>query len=198
MRRRTRAGLVGLTLAVALLALALLVGGAAGGHGPGKPHANSNASGTHGRIGFHFLVLDQVAGTSDRMIIQGDGSFNRNRASGGGTFDHFVGGTGPPATLVATGTWKADDVVSWAPGTTHGVYQGGMLVIHATVKPIGHPAIKNVMIEVDCNLGPAGFSIPGKVEGAIVTFPGTPPVVFTPTNPTTGVTVFSTTKGHKH
>jgi len=198
MRRRTRAGLAGLTLAVALLALALLVGGAAGGHGPGKPHANSNASGTHGRIGFHFLVLDQVAGTSDRMIIQGDGSFNRNRASGGGTFDHFVGGTGPPATLVATGTWKADDVVSWAPGTTHGVYQGGMLVIHATVKPIGHPAIKNVMIEVDCNLGPAGFSIPGKVEGAIVTFPGTPTVVFTPTNPTTGVTVFSTTKGHKH
>jgi len=200
MRRRTLAGLAGLTLAVALLALALLVGGAAGGHGKGKGHANANASGTHGRIGFHFLVLDQIAGTSDRMIIQGDGSFNRNRASGGGTFDHFLGGTGPPATLVATGTWKAEDVVSWAPGTTHGVYQGGMLVIHATFKPIGHPAISNVMIEVDCNLGPAGFSIPGKVEGAIVTFPGGP--VFTPTpqgnTPNTGVTVFSLTKGHKH
>ena len=185
-----------MTLAVALLALALLVGIAAGGHGPGKGH--SNGSGTHGRTGFHFLVLDQIAGTSDRLIFQGNGSFNRNRASGGGTFDHFLAGTGPPATLVATGTWKADDVVSWTPGTTHGVYQGGILVIHATVKPIGQPAIKNVMIQIDCNLGPAGFSIPGKVEGAIVTFPGTPPVVFTPTNPTTGVTVFSTTKGHKH
>ena len=202
-RKTTLAGLAGLTLAVALLALALLVGGAAGGHGPGKPHANSNASGTHGRIGFHFLVLDQ-AGTSHRMIIQGDGSFNRNRASGGGTFDHFLACMATPAspcTLVASGTWKAEDVVSWNPGLTHGVYQGGTLVIHATFKPIvpvGQPVIKNVMIEVDCNLGPAGFSIPGKVEGAIVTFPGTPPVVFTPTNPTTGVTVFSTTKGHKH
>src|SRR5438477_10140827 len=123
MRRKTLAGLAGLTLAVALLALALLVGIAAGGHGPGKGH--SNGSGTHGRTGFHFLVLDQIAGTSDRMILQGNGSFNRNQASGGGTFDHFTGCTAPPACpLVATGTWKAGDVVSWPPGTTHGVFPG--------------------------------------------------------------------------
>jgi hypothetical protein len=198
MRRRTLAGLAGLTLAVALLALALLVGGAAGGHGKGKPHPNSKASGTHGRIGFHFLVLDQISATSpDRLILQGNGSFNKNRASGGGTFDHFLAGTGPPATLVATGTWKAEDVVSWTPGTTHGVYQGGILVIHATLKPNGQPTIKNVMMEIDCNLGPAGFST-GKAEGVIVTIPGTPAVVFTPTNPNTGLTVFSLTKGHKH
>jgi hypothetical protein len=197
MRRRTLAGVAGLTLAVALLALTLLVGGAAGGHGKGKGHANGNAS-NHGRIGFHFLDLNQIAGTPtppDRLIIQGEGSFNRNRASGGGTFDHFLAGTGPPATLVATGTWKAEDVVSWTPGLTHGVYQGGILVIHATLKPIGHPAIKNVMIEVDCNLGPAGFST-GKTEGVIVTIPGGP--VFTPTTPNTGLTIFTTTKGHKH
>ena len=54
MRRRTLAGLGGLTLAVALIALALLVGGAAGGHGKGKGHSNSNGSNTHGRIGFHW------------------------------------------------------------------------------------------------------------------------------------------------
>jgi len=197
MRRKPLAGLGGLTLAVALIALALLVGGAAGGHGKGKGHSNSNASSNHGRIGFHFLVADQVAGTTDRMIIQGDGSFNRNQASGGGTFDHFQAVGSPPLPIVATGTWKAGDVVSWTPGTTHGVYQGGILVIHATVKPNGQPAIKNVLIEVDCNLGPAGFTT-GKPEGVVVTVPGTPAVVFTPTNPTTGVTVFSLTKGHKH
>jgi hypothetical protein len=199
MRRRTLAGLAGLTLAVALLALALLVGGAAGGHGKGKGHVNSTASSNHGRIGFHFLDLNQVAGASDRLIIQGDGSFNRNRASGGGTFDHFQAVGSPPLPLVASGTWKAEDVVSWSPGTTHGVYQGGILVIHATFKPNGQPAIKNVMIEVDCNLGPAGFST-GKTEGVIVTIPGGP--VFTPApqgnTPNTGVTIFSTTKGHKH
>jgi hypothetical protein len=198
MRRRTIAGVAGLTLAIAVLALALLVGVAAGGHGPGKGHGKG--PGTHGRIGFHFLVLNQIAGKTDRLIVQGNGSFNRNRASGGGTFDHFLAGTGPPATLVATGTWKANDVVSWTPGASHGLLEGGTLVIHATVKPIGQPAIKNVMIEIDCNLGPAGFST-GKTEGIVVTFPGGP--VFTPTPaaatvPNTGLTVFTLTKGHKH
>ncbi len=197
MRRKALAGLAGLTLAVALLALALLVGGAAGGHGKGKGHGNQNGSGTHGRTGFHFLVLDRVAGTPDRLIIQGNGSFNRNRASGGGTFDHFQATGSPPLPLVASGTWKAEDVVSWAPGTTHGVYRGGILVIHATLKPNGQPPVKNVLIEVDCNLGPAGFST-GKTEGVIVTVPGTPSVVFTPLPTPMGVTVFSLTKGHKH
>ena len=181
-----------LVLVTALLLLALLAGGAAGGHGKGKGH---NKSGPHGRIGYHFVVLDQIAGSPDRLIVQGDGSFNRNRASGGGTFDHFLAGTGPPATLVATGTWKAEDVVSWSPGTSHGIFEGGVLVIHATLKPIGKPAIKNVMIEIDCNLGPAGFST-GKPEGIVVTIPGGP--TFTPTSPTTGNTIFSLNKGHKH
>ena len=70
-------------------------------------------------------------------------------------------------------------------------------MMHATFTPNGKPQIKNVPIEVDCNLGPAGFST-GKPEGVVVTIPGTPPVVFTPTSPTTGLTVFSLTKGHKH
>ncbi len=148
MSKRTLGGLVGLTFAVALLALALLVGGAAGGGGNGKGHGNG---GSHGRIGYHFLVVDQIAGASDRLILQGDGSFNHNRASGGGTFDHFLAGTGPPATLVATGTWKAEGVVSWSPGLSHGVFEGGILMIHATVKPKGQPVIKHVLLEIDCN-----------------------------------------------
>jgi hypothetical protein len=192
MRRRALRALIGLTLAVALLALALLVGGAAGGHGKGKGHGNGPS---HGRIGFHFLVANQISGTADRLIFQGDGSFNPNRASGGGTFDHFRAVGSPPLPLVATGTWKAEDVVSWTPGTTHGVYQGGILVIHATMKPNGQAPIKNVMIQIDCNLGPAGFTT-GKPEGVVVTIPGGP--VFTPMTPTFGVTIFSLTKGHRH
>jgi hypothetical protein len=77
------------------------------------------------------------------------------------------------------------------------VFQGGTLVIHATLKPKGQPAIKNVMVQIDCNLGPAGFST-GRPEGVTVTLPGSPPVVFAPTSPTTGLTIFSLTKGHKH
>ncbi len=193
MKLKALLSLFALTIGTAVLVLTLLVGGAAGGHGKGKGH--HNGSGPHGRIGYHFLVADQVAGASDRLIIQGDGSFNRNRASGGGTFDHFLAGTGPPATLVATGTWKAEDVVSWSPGLSHGVFEGGILMIHATVKPQGQPVIRNVLLQIDCNLGPAGFNT-GKPEGVVVTIPGGP--TFIPTSPTTGVTVFSLTKGHKH
>ena len=71
----------------------------------------------------------------------------------------------------------------------------GILMIHATVKPRGQPVIKNVLLEIDCNLGPAGFNT-GKPEGVVVTIPSGP--TFIPTSPTTGVTVFSLTKGHKH
>jgi hypothetical protein len=64
---------------VAVLALALLVGGAAGGNGNG--HGNrGHGSFRSGQTGYHFLVFDAVSGTSDRMIIQGDGSFNANQA----------------------------------------------------------------------------------------------------------------------
>jgi hypothetical protein len=195
MRLKALLGFLTLTIATVVLLLTLLVGGAAGGHGKGKGHNNSNASGMHGRIGYHFLVVDQIEGQPDRLILQGDGSFNRNRASGGGTFDHFISGTGPPATLVATGTWKAEDVVSWTPGLTHGVFSGGILTIHATLKPVGAPAIRNVTLQVSCNLGPAGYNS-GNPEGVVVTIPSGP--TFIPTSPTTGVTVFSLTKGHRH
>jgi len=191
MRKRVLGGLVAATLAVAVSALALLVAGAAGGNGNGKEHGGHGST-PNGQTGYHFLVLDAVvSGASDRLIIQGDGSFNANRAHGGGTFDHFQATGSKPWPLVASGTWRATDLVSFHALTpTHGVYEGGTLVMHVTFFPRGQPPIKDVVLEVDCNLGPAGVTT-GKPEGVVVTVPGTPPVVFAPTNPTTGVTVFS-------
>src|SRR5438128_8755189 len=192
--------LVGFGLALAGIVFLLssrLVGGAAGGNGKGR-HGDHGSPGG-GQAGYHFLVFDAtVPLTTDRMIIQGDGSFNRNEAHGGGTFDHFQTGATLPLHIVASGTWRANDVVSFTPSaTSHGPFDGGELVIHATFYPTGQPAIKNVTVEVDCNLGPIGFST-GKTEGVIVTIPGGP--VFAPTNlgpstPFTGVTVFTVGKG---
>src|SRR5438046_3267000 len=177
---------------VAVLALALLVGGAAGGNGNG--HENQgHGSFKSGQTGYHFLVFDAVSGASDRMIITGDGSFNANQAHGGGSFDHFQTGATLPLHIVASGTWRATDVVSFThSATSHGPFEGGVLVMHATFYPTGQPAIPNVMVEVDCNLGPIGFST-GKTEGVVVTFPGGPvfgPTNWGPTTPFTGVTVY--------
>ena len=193
MKRKTLAALVVPMLFVGLLAFALLAGGAAGGNGKGDHGSPAN-----GQTGYHFLVFDAVSGTSDRMIITGDGSFNANRAHGGGSFDHFQAGATLPLHIVASGTWRANDVVSFThSATSHGPFEGGVLVMHATFFPTGQPAIKNVKVEVDCNLGPIGFNT-GKTEGVIITIPGGP--VFAPTNlgpttPFTGVTVFTVGNG---
>jgi hypothetical protein len=197
-KRKTLAALAVLMVSVGLLALVLLAGGAAGGNG--NRHGNrGHGSLKSGQTGYHFLVFDAVSGASDRMIIQGDGSFNANEAHGGGTFDHFQTGATLPLHIVASGTWKANDVVSFThSATSHGPFEGGELVMHATFYPTGQPAITNVTVDVVCNLGPIGFSIPGKTEGVTVTFPGGP--VFAPTNlgpttPFTGVTVFTLGNG---
>jgi hypothetical protein len=196
MRKRFLGRLVAVTIAAAVVVLGLLVGGAAGGNGNGKGRGGHGST-ANGQTGYHFLVADAVSGTADRLIIQGDGSFNRNRAHGGGTFDHFRATGSPPLPLVASGTWKATDVVGFHALTpVHGVYEGGALVMHATFFPKGQPPIPNVLIEVDCNLGPAGVTT-GKPEGVVVTFPGPPQVVFAPTAPTTGVTIFTLAKRHE-
>src|SRR5436189_4838168 len=106
-RARVLWGVVVSMATVASLALALLVGGAAGGNG--KAHRGDHGSAANGQAGYHFLVFDAVSGTSDRMIITGDGSLNSNQAHGGGTFDHFQAVGSPPLPVVASGTWKAND-----------------------------------------------------------------------------------------
>jgi hypothetical protein len=199
MKGRALWGLVVSMVTAALLALALLVGGAAGNNGKG--HRGHHGSTANGQTGYHFLVLD-AAGT-DRMIITGDGGFNGNQAHGGGTFDRFSSVGSPPLPVVASGTWKANDVVSFSPSpTSHGgVFEGGRLVMHATFYPIGGAPIPNVTMEVDCNLGPIGFSVsPPRTEGVIITFPGGSPVFVPtagPTTPFTGVTIFTLGEGEQ-
>jgi hypothetical protein len=142
MRLRGSGRLVALTLVAAVALLALLVAGAAGGPGKGKPPQKPAAK--NGRAGFHFLVLDQ-AGTADRLIIQGDGNFNGNRAH-----------------LHAQRQATDQEVLSRSTVTS--------------VRPTSVRASRMV--------------------GVVVTFPGPPQVVFAPTNPTTGVTIFTLGEGH--
>jgi hypothetical protein len=204
MRKRTVRTLAVLVLAGALVALALLVGGAAGGngHGKGRGGHGSTPSGQHG---YHFLVLDAPASgsglpTTDRLIFQGDGGITSdNRAHGGGSFDWFHGVAGVP--IVAAGTWEATDVVSFTPSSAHhGPFEGGILRMHATFFPEGQAPIRDVLVEVYCNLGPIGFST-GHPEGVDVTFPGSPHPEFTATSvqtsPVSGLTVFTVPKSEQ-
>jgi hypothetical protein len=144
-----------------------------------------------GATQFHFVVVSGVAGAPDRLLITGDGEFFGGRARGGGTFDHFRAAGTPPLPLVAAGTWEARKVLGFTPLGTHGDFEGGTLTLRATFRPDGGTEIRGVIVEVVCNLGPAGTTT-GKPEGVTFTFPAPVSLVFAPLNPTLGVTVFST------
>ncbi len=160
---------------------------------PGAAAAPAWADDDHegGGTQFHFLVLSAVANAPDRLLITGDGEFRGSRARGGGTFDHFKATGSPPLPLVASGTWEARKVLGFTPLGTHGDFEGGTLTLRATFRPDGGTEIDGVIVEVICNLGPAGTTT-GKPEGVTFTLPAPVSLVFAPLNPTVGVTVFST------
>jgi len=155
-----------------------------------------------GRKRYHFLVLSRDGGGagSEGLIISGEGGFGSGDVSGGGVFDHFKFMPPPPLPVLATGTWKAKKFVSFTlapthpasnPEGRHGVLQAGILKMTADFHPQGHAAVRNVAVEIVCNLGPAGASNPGREEGVTVTLPDGHE--FEPQMPTTlGVTSFST------
>lgn len=155
---------------IALGSLPLLAGKAWAGHDEDE------------QKGFHFLVNSFGPGTN-RLLITGDGTFDgEGNVEGGGSFDNFLAVPPPPDPFgsLGSGTWKARKFVSFtlpaitAPGdpdATHGVFQGGILKLRADFHPVGKKKVKDVLLEVVCNLGPAGASTPGKDEGVTFTLP---------------------------
>jgi hypothetical protein len=151
--------------------------------------------------GFHFLVRLVGPGT-DQLILEGNGKFDEyGNVEGGGDFNHYQAVGSPPFPVVSTGTWKARKFVSFtlptitAPGdpeATSGVFQAGILTLTADFHPFGQQEVKDVVVEVVCNLGPAGASTPDKDEGVYLTLDG---VAYEPSVPGLGVTVFT---HHEH
>jgi len=156
------------------------------------------AGGDDEQKGFHFVVVS-FGPAPNRLQITGDGTFDvEGNVEGGGSFDNFLAVPPPPDPFgsLGSGTWKARKFVSFtlptvtapgAPDATHGVFQGGILKLRADFHPVGKQKVKDVLLEVVCNLGAAGASTPGKDEGVIVTLPdGTE---FVPNG--LGITVFT-------
>lgn len=163
----------------------------------GKAWADKDCRDGDKEKGFHFVVASfPVGGGNDRLLFWGNGTFDEDGVEGGGKFDHWQAMAGLPAPIVSSGKWKARKFVSFvlptntAPGdpdATHGPFQGGILTLKADFYPVGQPKIKDVVLEIVCNLGPAGASTPGKDEGVYTTFQG---VTFGPSTPPTGITIF--------
>ena len=165
----------------------------------GKAWADQDCHNENKDKGFHFVVVGYPVNTSlnDRLLFWGDGTFDEDSVEGGGKFDHWLANSGLPGPIVSSGKWKAKEFVSFVlptntgpnPEATHGPFQAGILTLKADFYPKGQPKIKDVVLEIVCNLGPAGASTPGKDEGVYTTFQG---VAFHPPGMgiNSGITIF--------
>ncbi len=152
-------------------------------------------------MGWHFVVVS-AAGTNDRLVFEGDGVVESDGVQGGGSFVHFDASKSPGSNVVASGTWRATQLVSFVPvpdptGKGGSVAAGDLIMKVQLLRELPSPAIINATADMVCSLGFADLHVPGKAEGVTVAVPGTPfaemgtPGPFKPIVPPFGVTVFT-------
>lgn len=145
-----------------------------------------------GGTGFYFVVISHSTTTSDLLAISGCGRLGGGRIEGGGSFAHFVPDEAPPFPIVASGHWRARQLVSFDPlGDPYGTLVAGIANLKAVVR-VTTPFRAEVpaTMEVVCNLGPANLFTGGD-EGVVVSVPSAEQT-FVPNVPPTGLTVFTT------
>jgi hypothetical protein len=144
------------------------------------------------RRGFVFQALSGQAATltgGEAIVMSGFGSFRESRATGGGEFVHFDGRLIPSPAFIATGSWKARQVLSFTEIGTWGVGVAGILELAIKLRPCDGKRF-DALLKIICNIGPAGLvTSPFQQEGFTLTVPGLTP--FAPFTPNIGLTFFT-------
>ena len=107
-------------------------------------------------LNFHFLAVStagMVAGVDHVVVATGQGQFDGSQVSGGGTFTHVDNAPpGTPKPLIAAGTWRARQLVSWDLAGTYGNAAGGILEMRVDLlRELPSPATMPGTIRVVCN-----------------------------------------------
>ncbi len=158
----------------------------------------SALAGQDERRHYTFVAIseaDTVDGVIHRMAMEGAGKFNvtGGTVKGGGSFVHFDNAPPNPKPIIAFGTWKARDILSYTPLDPPGVYgriEASILEILADLFPEGAGVVKDVTLRLICNIGVAGL-MTGEPEGFKLTIPGAPFGSFDPLVPAVGLTHIS-------
>ena len=145
---------------------------------------------------FRFLSVSQAETTGTvqpRVNISGDGKITPGEVVGGGSFNLFDN-TPPtvPKPLLAFGTWKAKDLISFRLIGTYGALAAGILKMEIDLIPVSGLGglVTPATVRAVCNIGAAGLST-GEEEGATLTIPG---AAFGPFTPVAGsaLSIFTT------
>ena len=157
--------------------------------GPAWAHGD----GDDDRRDFFFQALSGQAATltgGESIVMSGCGSFREGGGiKGGGEFVHFDGRHIPSPAFIATGSWKARELLSFTEIGTWGVGVAGIAQMAIRLQPCdGRPVDAN--LKVVCNIGPAGLvTNPFQQEGFTLTVPGL--TTFAPFTPNVGLTFFT-------
>jgi hypothetical protein len=118
-----------------------------------------------------------TAANGDKLFLAGSGSFNTNpsgKATGSGSFVHL---SGDGKTLRGFGTWTAEEVISWTPGSFNDLggflpegSQGGLAVLKVHISPATGGAGFDGILSIFCALPPSPPS--PRVEGINLSIPG--------------------------
>jgi hypothetical protein len=150
----------------------------------------------HNQTNFDFVSNSFAAtidGVVNRMLMNGNGKVTPSQVGGGGSFVHFDSAPAAPIPkpILASGTWKAKQLLSFELIGTYGSVAAGIveMEIHLVVD-FPSPAVIPATLEIVCNLGIAGL-VTGEEEGFILTIPDAPFGPFMPVTPPAGITIFT-------
>jgi hypothetical protein len=140
---------------------------------------------------FFFAVNSGGGNTTDRINLNGSGSFGVGFVNGSGTFTRLNPTGTPPFPLVSSGTWRATKILSFSetPGSPYGQVISGILSMEVELRPIGNTPSTATM-EVICNSAGAAL-LTGEDEGVRLTMSdgttfgpiGQGQTIFSPGNP---------------
>jgi hypothetical protein len=138
---------------------------------------------------FFFQVVSKSTTTTDLMIISGCGRITASEVMGRGAFNHIAPAATTPFPIVATGFWRAKELLHFTQIGTYGTLIAGIAEWTAVLRVVSPtPAKVPVTMEVVCNIGPAGLVNPGEEEGVMVTGG---PQTFVQQVPAVGLTIFT-------
>jgi hypothetical protein len=151
-----------------------------------------------GRRRFYFQAASGQAATisgGESILMSGCGSFTHRSARGGGEFVHFDGTKIPSLDFINTGSWRATRFLSFEEVGTWGVAVSGILELKIRLIPCDGPVVREAMLKIVCNIGPAGLvTMPFQQEGFTLTVPGL--ASFSPFTPPAGLTFFTMRCAH--
>jgi hypothetical protein len=159
-----------------------------------------------GNFTFRFVTVSTVGidqdGVHHEIAMNGDGQINSSEGGveGGGSFVHYNNDPAlpTPKPLIATGTWEAEDLISFtltdSPDNPFGRFASGILEAEVRLFPDDGPEEGvPATIKVVCNLGFTGVST-GLPEGVFLKIPEVDrfePATFPETEFPFGLTIFT-------